>query len=104
MAYDKKIEPIIFEFLDDLNYETYQDKDYFYLVNQNDSDFFDFKYDFEKRTLEIHNNVIYDLKDFFKLRYIDADYIIEKWFVKKFGLEVDDNIKPWVTTFRIYRD
>jgi len=104
MAYDKEIESIVFSYLDGNDYDTFQDKYDFFLVNQKDPDYFDFRYNFEKKTLEFHDNVIRELKKYFRLRYADADYLIEKWFIQKYGFEVEDNIKPWVTTFRIYRD
>ena len=104
MAYDKEIESIVFSYLDGLDYDTFQDKYDFFLVNHDNPDMFDFRYNFEKKTLEFHDDVIRELKKYFKLRYTDADYLIEQWFVKRYGFEVEDNIKPWVTTFRIYRD
>lgn len=104
MAYDEQIESVVFAYLDGNDYDTFQDKYDFFLVNQEDPDYFDFRYNFEKKALEFHDNVIRELKKYFRLRYVDADYLIVKWFVQKYGFEVKDNIKPWVTTFKIYRD
>ena len=104
MAYDEQIESVVFAYLDGNDYDTFQDKYDFFLVNQEDPDYFDFRYNFEKKTLEFHDNVIRELKKYFRLRYVDADYLILKWFAQKYGFEVKDSIKPWVTTFRIYRD
>lgn len=104
MAYDEQIESVVFAYLDGNDYDTFQDKYDFFLVNQEDPDYFDFRYNFEKKTLEFHDNVIRELKKYFRLRYVDADYLIVKWFAQKYGFEVEDSIKPWVTTFRIYRD
>jgi len=104
MGYSNEIKPIVFAYLDGNDYDTFQDKYDFFLVNQKDADYFDFRYNFEKKTLEFHDDVIRELKKYFKLRYVDADELIEEWFVNKYGFEVEDNIKPWLTTFKIYRD
>ena len=66
MAYDEQIEPVVFAYLDGNDYETFQDKYDFFLVNQKDPDYFDFRYNFEKKALEFHDDVIRELKKYFR--------------------------------------
>ena len=93
---DSELIKVIYGFLDAMDFDVVRNDKLIYLVDDNDNTQYVLKYDFINNTIIYRDILIKEIKQFFPIRYLEAEEILENWFSKKFGVIVDDMETKWM--------
>ncbi len=98
---DSELIEVINGFLDAMDFNVVRNDKLIYLVDDNDNTQYVLKYDFINNTIIYRDILIKEIKQFFPVRYIEAEEILENWFSKKFRVIVDDMDMKWIGNHNI---
>ena len=87
---DSELIEVINGFLDAMDFNVVRNDKLIYLVDDNDNTQYVLRYSFMSNTITYRDILIKEIKQFFPVRYIEAEEILENWFSKKFRVIVDD--------------
>jgi hypothetical protein len=93
---DSELIKVIYGFLDSMDFDVVRNDKLIYLVDGNDNTQYVLKYDFINNTIIYRDILIKEIKQFFPIRYLEAEEILENWFSKKFRVIVDDMETKWM--------
>ena len=98
---DPKLIEVINGFLDATDFDVVRNDKLIYLVDDNDNTQYVLRYSFMSNTITYRDILIKEIKQFFPVRYIEAEEILENWFSKKFRVIVDDMDMKWIGNHNI---
>ena len=98
---DPKLIEVINGFLDAMDFDVVRNDKLIYLVDDNDNTQYVLRYSFMSNTITYRDILIKEIKQFFPVRYIEAEEILENWFSKKFRVIVDDMDMKWIGNHNI---
>ena len=98
---DPKLIEVINGFLDAMDFDVARNDKLIYLVDDNDNTQYVLRYSFMDNTIIYRDILIKEIKQFFPVRYIEAEEILENWFSKKFRVIVDDMDMKWIGNHNI---
>ena len=93
---DPKLIEVINGFLDAMDFDVVRNDKLIYLVDDNDNTQYVLRYSFMDNTIIYRDILIKEIKQFFPVRYLEAEEILENWFSKKFRVIVDDMDMKWI--------
>jgi hypothetical protein len=93
---DPKLIEVINGFLDAMDFDVVRNDKLIYLVDDNDNTQYVLRYSFMDNTIIYRDILIKEIKQFFPVRYLEAEEILENWFSKKFKVIVDDMDMKWI--------
>jgi CheY-like chemotaxis protein len=93
---DSELIEVINGFLDAMDFDVVRNDKLIYLVDDNDNTQYVLRYSFMSNTITYRDILIKEIKQFFPVRYIEAEEILENWFSKKFKVIVDDMDMKWI--------
>jgi hypothetical protein len=88
-------------FLDAMDFDVVRNDKLIYLVDDNDNTQYVLRYSFMDNTIIYRDILIKEIKQFFPIRYLEAEEILENWFSKKFRVIVDDMDMKWIGNHNI---
>jgi len=98
---DPKLIEVINGFLDAMDFDVVRNDKLIYLVDDNDNTQYVLRYSFIDNTIIYRDILIKEIKQFFPVRYLEAEEILENWFSKKFKVIVDDMDMKWIGNHNI---
>ena len=98
---DPKLIEVINGFLDAMDFDVVRNDKLIYLVDDNDNTQYVLRYSFMDNTIIYRDILIKEIKQFFPVRYLEAEEILENWFSKKFRVIVDDMDMKWIGNHNI---
>jgi hypothetical protein len=98
---DSELIEVINGFLDAMDFNVVRNDKLIYLVDDNDNTQYVLRYSFMSNTITYRDILIKEIKQFFPVRYIEAEEILENWFSKKFRVIVDDMDMKWIGNHNI---
>jgi hypothetical protein len=98
---DPELIEVINGFLDAMDFNVVRNDKLIYLVDDNDNTQYVLRYSFMSNTITYRDILIKEIKQFFPVRYIEAEEILENWFSKKFRVIVDDMDMKWIGNHNI---
>ena len=98
---DPELIEVINGFLDAMDFDVVRNDKLIYLVDDNDNTQYVLRYSFMDNTIIYRDILIKEIKQFFPVRYIEAEEILENWFSKKFRVIVDDMDRKWIGNHNI---
>ncbi len=98
---DSELIEVINGFLDAMDFDVVRNDKLIYLVDDNDNTQYVLRYSFIDNTITYRDILIKEIKQFFPVRYIEAEEILENWFSKKFRVIVDDMDMKWIGNHNI---
>jgi len=98
---DPELIEVINGFLDAMDFDVVRNDKLIYLVDDNDNTQYVLRYSFMSNTITYRDILIKEIKQFFPVRYIEAEEILENWFSKKFRVIVDDMDMKWIGNHNI---
>ena len=98
---DSELIEVINGFLDAMDFDVVRNDKLIYLVDDNDNTQYVLKYDFINNTIIYRDILIKEIKQFFPVRYLEAEEKLENWFSKKFRVIVDDMDMKWIGNHNI---
>ena len=98
---DSELIEVINGFLDAMDFNVVRNDKLIYLVDDNDNTQYVLRYSFMSNTITYRDTLIKEIKQFFPVRYIEAEEILENWFSKKFRVIVDDMDMKWIGNHNI---
>jgi hypothetical protein len=98
---DSELIEVINGFLDAMDFDVVRNDKLIYLVDDNDNTQYVLRYSFMSNTITYRDILIKEIKQFFPVRYIEAEEILENWFSKKFRVIVDDMDMKWIGNHNI---
>jgi len=93
---DPELIEVINGFLDAMDFDVVRNDKLIYLVDDNDNTQYVLRYSFIDNTIIYRDILIKEIKQFFPVRYLEAEEILENWFSKKFRVIVDDMDMKWI--------
>ena len=93
---DPELIEVINGFLDAMDFDVVRNDKLIYLVDDNDNTQYVLRYSFMDNTIIYRDILIKEIKQFFPVRYLEAEEILENWFSKKFKVIVDDMDMKWI--------
>ena len=93
---DPELIEVINGFLDAMDFDVVRNDKLIYLVDDNDNTQYVLRYSFIDNTIIYRDILIKEIKQFFPVRYLEAEEILENWFSKKFKVIVDDMDMKWI--------
>jgi len=93
---DPELIKVINGFLDAMDFDVVRNDKLIYLVDDNDNTQYVLRYSFMDNTIIYRDILIKEIKQFFPVRYLEAEEILENWFSKKFKVIVDDMDMKWM--------
>jgi hypothetical protein len=93
---DPELIEVINGFLDAMDFDVVRNDKLIYLVDDNDNTQYVLRYSFIYNTIIYRDILIKEIKQFFPVRYLEAEEILENWFSKKFKVIVDDMDMKWI--------
>jgi thermostable 8-oxoguanine DNA glycosylase len=93
---DSELIEVINGFLDAMDFDVVRNDKLIYLVDDNDNTQYVLRYSFMDNTITYRDILIKEIKQFFPVRYLEAEEILENWFSKKFKVIVDDMDMKWI--------
>ena len=93
---DPELIEVINGFLDAMDFDVVRNDKLIYLVDDNDNTQYVLRYSFIDNTIIYRDILIKEIKQFFPVRYLEAEEILENWFSKKFGVIVDEMETKWM--------
>lgn len=98
---DSELIEVINGFLDAMDFDVVRNDKLIYLVDDNDNTQYVLRYSFMSNTITYRDILIKEIKQFFPVRYLEAEEILENWFSKKFKVIVDDMDMKWIGNHNI---
>jgi hypothetical protein len=98
---DSELIEVINGFLDAMDLDVVRNDKLIYLVDDNDNTQYVLRYSFIDNTIIYRDILIKEIKQFFPVRYLEAEEILENWFSKKFRVIVDDMETKWMGNHNI---
>jgi hypothetical protein len=98
---DSELIEVINGFLDAMDFDVVRNDKLIYLVDDNDNTQYVLRYSFMSNTITYRDILIKEIKQFFPIRYLEAEEILENWFSKKFRVIVDDMDMKWIGNHNI---
>ena len=98
---DSELIEVINGFLDAMDFDVVRNEKLIYLVDDNDNTQYVLRYSFIDNSVIYRDILIKEIKQFFPIRYIEAEEILENWFSKKFRVMVDDMETKWIGNYEI---
>ncbi len=98
---DSELIEVINGFLDAMDFNVVRNDKLIYLVDDNDNTQYVLRYSFIDNTIIYRDILIKEIKQFFPVRYLEAEEILENWFSKKFRVIVDDMDMKWIGNHNI---
>jgi thermostable 8-oxoguanine DNA glycosylase len=98
---DPELIEVINGFLDAMDFDVARNDKLIYLVDDNDNTQYVLRYSFMDNTIIYRDILIKEIKQFFPVRYLEAEEILENWFSKKFKVIVDDMDMKWIGNHNI---
>ena len=98
---DPELIEVINGFLDAMDFDVVRNDKLIYLVDDNDNTQYVLRYSFMSNTITYRDILIKEIKQFFPVRYLEAEEILENWFSKKFRVIVDDMDMKWIGNHNI---
>jgi thermostable 8-oxoguanine DNA glycosylase len=98
---DSELIEVINGFLDAMDFDVVRNDKLIYLVDDNDNTQYVLRYSFMDNTIIYRDILIKEIKQFFPVRYLEAEEILENWFSKKFRVIVDDMDMKWIGNHNI---
>jgi hypothetical protein len=98
---DSELIEVINGFLDAMDFDVVRNDKLIYLVDDNDNTQYVLRYSFMSNTITYRDILIKEIKQFFPVRYLEAEEILENWFSKKFRVIVDDMDMKWIGNHNI---
>jgi len=98
---DSELIEVINGFLDAMDFDVVRNDKLIYLVDDNDNTQYVLRYSFIDNTIIYRDILIKEIKQFFPVRYLEAEEILENWFSKKFKVIVDDMDMKWIGNHNI---
>ena len=98
---DPELIEVINGFLDAMDFDVVRNDKLIYLVDDNDNTQYVLRYSFIDNTIIYRDILIKEIKQFFPVRYLEAEEILENWFSKKFRVIVDDMDMKWIGNHNI---
>jgi thermostable 8-oxoguanine DNA glycosylase len=93
---DSELIEVINGFLDAMDFDVVRNDKLIYLVDDNDNTQYVLRYSFIDNSIIYRDILIKEIKQFFPVRYLEAEEILENWFSKKFRVIVDDMDMKWI--------
>ena len=85
---DSELIEVINGFLDAMDFDVARNDKLIYLVDDNDNTQYVLRYSFIDNTIIYRDILIKEIKQFFPVRYLEAEEILENWFSKKFRVNM----------------
>jgi hypothetical protein len=98
---DSELIEVINGFLDAMDFDVVRNDKLIYLVDDNDNTQYVLRYSFIDNSIIYRDILIKEIKQFFPVRYLEAEEILENWFSKKFRVIVDYMETKWMGNHNI---
>ena len=100
---DKKLESVIFLYLDNQDFIQIERETNIYFVNSEGDEYAQIRYDKDDGWCGIHYKLIYEISSFFSLVEIDSKEVIGRWVENTLQMRVTDTTKKVYSGIRALR-